>query len=50
MDTPDLTPEVIAMLKDGITEEEAGRDFEALTAERDAKLIAAQKAFKELKT
>ena len=50
MDTPDLTPEVIAMLKDGITEEEAGRDFEALTAERDAKLIAAQKAFKGLKT
>ena len=49
MDTPDLTPEVIAMLKDGITEEEAGRDFEALTAERDAKLIAAQKAFKGLK-
>jgi len=49
MDTPDLTPEVIAMLKDGITEEEAGRDFETLAAERDAKLIAAQKAFKGLK-
>jgi len=49
MDTPELTPEVIAMLKQGITEEEDGRDFNALAAERDAKLIAAQKAFKALK-
>ena len=42
-----LTPEVIAMLKKGVDEEEAGRDFNTLTKERDAKLIAAQIAMKK---
>ena len=45
-----LTPDVIAMLQDGVTAEENGRDFEALAAERDAKLIAAQIAFKSVKS
>ena len=41
-----LTPEVIAMLEQGIAEEEQGRDFKALSEERDRKLIAAQRAIK----
>ncbi len=46
----ELTPEVIAMLKDGVSAEEAGRSFEALAAERDSKLIAAQNAMNAIKT
>jgi len=50
MGTPELTPEVIELLRKGIAEEEAGRDFTALTAERDAKLIAAMQALKGVKS
>ena len=46
MGSPELTPEVIAMLEQGIAEEEQGRDFKALSEERDRKLIAAQRAIK----
>ena len=46
MGSPELTPEVIAMLEQGIAEEEKGRDFKALSEERDRKLIAAQRALK----
>jgi len=48
MGTPTLTPEVIAMLKAGIAEEEAGRTPEALAAERDRKLVAAIKAIQSV--
>ena len=44
-----LTPDVVAMLKQGVDDEEAGRDFNALADERDAKLIAAQIALKNAK-
>lgn len=40
MGAPQLTPDVIRQLADGVAEEEAGRDFPTLTAERDTKLIA----------
>ena len=46
MGSPELTPEVIAMLEQGIAEEEKGRDFKSLSEERDRKLIAAQRAIK----
>lgn len=46
MGTPDLTPEVISLLQKGIVQEEAGRDFDTLAAERDAKLIASIKALR----
>ena len=46
MGSPELTPEVIAMLEQGIAEEEQGRDFKSLSEERDRKLIAAQRAIK----
>ncbi len=46
MGSPELTPEVIAMLEKGIAEEEQGRDFKSLSEERDRKLIAAQRAIK----
>ena len=44
--SPQLSPEIAQQLADGIAEEEAGRSFDALVAERDAKLIAAMKALK----
>ncbi len=44
--TPQLTPEVIAALSEGIKEAAAGRDFEELSAERDRKLVAALEADK----
>lgn len=44
--TPQLTPEIIKKLADGVTEEENGSSYEALTAERDAKLIATINALK----
>ena len=47
MGNPELTPEVIAMLEQGIKQEEAGRDYKTLANERDRKLIAAQKALKQ---
>lgn len=50
MGTPELTPDVIAMLEKGIAEEENGRDFKMLAEERDQKLIAAQRAMKGVKT
>jgi carnitine 3-dehydrogenase len=46
MGTPDLTSEVISLLQKGIVQEEAGRDFDTLAAERDAKLIASIKALR----
>ena len=46
MGSPELTPEVIALLEQGIAEEEQGRDFKSLSEERDRKLIAAQRAIK----
>lgn len=49
MDDPRLTPDIIAMLKSGVEDEEAGRSFDELAAERDAKLIAAMKAFAKIK-
>lgn len=42
--TPTLTPEVIEALKQGVAEEESGRDFKTLAAERDAKVMAILKA------
>ena len=45
-----LTPDIIQMLQDGVTQEEDGRDFDTLAAERDAKLIAAQIALKSIKS
>ena len=50
MGTPELTPDVIAMLGKGIVDEENGRDFKTLAEERDQKLIAAQRAMKGVKT
>lgn len=50
MGTPDLTPEVIDLLERGIREEEDGRDFDTLSAERDAKLIASMKALKGIQS
>lgn len=50
MGTPELTPDVIAMLEKGIADEENGRDFKTLAEERDQKLIAAQRAMKGVKT
>jgi len=50
MGTPDLTPEVISLLQNGIEQEEAGRDFDTLSAERDAKLIASIKALREIQS
>ena len=47
MGTPDLTSEVISLLQKGIVQEEAGRDFDTLAAERDAKLIASIKALRK---
>ena len=46
MGTPRITPEIAAQLAAGIAEEEDGRSFAELTAERDAKLIAAMNAIK----
>lgn len=43
---PMLTEETARLLAAGIREEEHGRDFAALAAERDAKLIAAMKALR----
>ena len=48
MKDPRLTPEVIEMLKSGIAAEEAGRSFDDLVKERDAKLIGALKAFRDV--
>lgn len=44
MGTPALTEEVGRLLAEGVAEEERGRSFEALTAERDRKLVATLKA------
>ncbi len=44
MGRPGLTPEVRRILADGVKDEEAGRDFAALSAERDRKLVAILKA------
>lgn len=46
MGTPELTEEVGRLLAEGIAEEERGRSFEQLAAERDRKLIAAMKALR----
>ncbi|MEQ8440992.1 MAG: 3-hydroxyacyl-CoA dehydrogenase NAD-binding domain-containing protein [Alphaproteobacteria bacterium] len=40
MGSPDLTPEAARIIADGCRDEEAGRDFRALAAERDEKLVA----------
>ncbi len=45
---PQLTVEIGQLLAAGLEEEEAGRSFEQLAAERDAKLVALLKAFKQL--
>jgi len=47
MGTPELTPEVIEKLADGVRREEAGRSFAALTDERDSMIIAALQAFRK---
>ncbi len=44
--SPTLTPEVIAQLKEGVADEEKGRPFQDLAAERDAKLMAIMKAIR----
>jgi len=44
--SPELTPEVGALLAAGIAEEEAGRDFQALAASRDAKLVSVMNGLK----
>jgi 3-hydroxybutyryl-CoA dehydrogenase len=46
--SPRLTPEIAAMLADGVADEEAGRSFEELVEERDRKLIAAITAMKDI--
>lgn len=43
---PRVTPEIGDLLARGISEEEAGRDFAALAAERDEKIVAALKAIR----
>ena len=45
--TPSLTPEVGAVLADGIAQEEAGRDFQTLAASRDARLVAVMKSLRK---
>jgi len=40
MGSPELTPEAAKIIADGCRDEEAGRDFQELTAERDRKLVA----------
>ena len=45
---PTLTPDIAAMLSDGVKEEENGREFASLAAERDEKIIAALQAFKHI--
>lgn len=45
---PELTPELIARLHGGVRAVEAGRDFEALAGERDAKLVALLKAMADV--
>jgi len=47
---PTLTPEVGRALAEGVREEEAGRDFRALAAERDAKIVAALQAMTTVQT
>ena len=47
MGSPMLTEDVAQLLADGIAEEEGERSFESLAAERDRKLIAAQRALRE---
>lgn len=42
--TPRFTPEVVEMLMAGLTEEIAGRDYDAMRAERDRLLIATLRA------
>lgn len=42
---PDLTPETASILAEGCRAEENGRSFEALSAERDEKLVAVLKQF-----
>lgn len=46
--SPTLTPEVVAALTQGVKDEEAGRDFKTLAAERDEKLVAIMEAFRAL--
>jgi len=46
--TPRLSAEIAAKLAAGIAEEERGRSFESLAAERDARLVAAMRAFGEV--
>ena len=45
--SPQLTAEVGAVLSDGVRAEERGRSFTSLSRERDAKIVAAVRAFKE---
>ncbi|MDF1750399.1 MAG: 3-hydroxyacyl-CoA dehydrogenase NAD-binding domain-containing protein [Alphaproteobacteria bacterium] len=47
---PDLTPENAAILAEGCHDEEAGRSFEELSAERDEKLVAVLKQFRMLES
>lgn len=46
--SPQLDESVGEVLRQGIAEEEAGRSFEELASERDRKLIAALKAFRQV--
>ena len=47
MGTPMLTTETASLLASGIAEEEAGRGFEQLATERDAKLVAVMRALRD---
>ena len=47
--TPTLTPELAALLACGVTEEEHGRGFADLAAERDAKLVATLRALSSVR-
>lgn len=49
MSTPKLTTELRQQLSDGVSDEAAGRDPLALAAERDAGLIAIQRALKNIR-
>ena len=48
MGDPRLTNEIAKKLADGVRAEEAGRSFDELSLERDAKIVAALKAMQEV--
>ena len=48
MGDPRLTNEIAKKLANGVRAEEAGRSFDELSLERDAKIVAALKAMQEV--